>query len=1387
MILLLPETVTASVRPRYSSPARPEFRRVPAWSLSGQRLSTSTSCTHCVFAYFTAPILTRPSMQCVFDIPGSDSNPPITLYARVDGKTRKVEAGFGLPPDGKYNVYTTMTRDDFFYVYSGRASVAAVGSMCITGRISVKYWKYRELQTFATSFDFSTPSWIAFYKQYPNRQADIDVLMRQQWEKAKADQAKSGKAFVVTSAGEIVPREQLRPDEAEAAEKAGRILLGLEKPEPEPEPAPAAEAEQETEKAEPKREEQELERAEAAPEAAVAAASEEVDSAVAVVAAADEATTLTESTTEPTELQAAAEESSDAALAGEELLPSPTSADGVESVVDAVEAVVGEVVEAIVSSVAGEREEQAKELVPATAKSAAADAVVQKQGEDEEEEAPLTPRVLLPEVRLGSEAEPEASSSSSSSSSSPSSIAADGAVALAVAAAADEATHADEDAVLLVPSPPSSPLSSPSSSPLSSSSSSVDADVDMLLLLPDLLQRAPAKASEIMFGAANGAAVHHQPPCVQLPRTTLSSFVSHSFVSTPSALEATLRHIENAEVVARDAHAHALALREKYEQARGNGGEGNGILGSMLGAWRTASQSVAGVFGSDSGSAAAVAKAQADEAWRRFSDANNHVNESLAPLVSTVATVQSCAAQGRMLGDLAFAHEIGASNSFADTLAVSQAASAATVWARRLAVDLSASNASNSEATSPLNLFLGVLQSNDRLMLHSRVNKGRDVVAHAHRALLSAEADVSLVHRWSALVEPHLQAAVARAAVVANSSIAGSSDQRSLQAALRAQQGTVFPATLIRRLERLLEGKGPQEGPRDSAPGRVLAAASSDGKESPQSKSSGGFFGFFKGGDKSSILPSLTVSVLESAQSEGEGFPFGHTHETRDSTSAAHAQQKEAASASAKSASEAAQEFTYEDAVLREAVNTARKLAALEGSLPAAPTAVAAPQQQPAEQTEESSYATDQQVYDHIAQVRRSFSSLYGGAQRRASPLSVLSPVVELASAAAAAVRSIEKQQDAVLAITSAFFQLPMLLPPIWRQAFDDHDATPPLPLSARALRVLQRWAGKGQSAATAAALVVDPCQAETMMWCLGKPMLPFSNRQSVTLGAVETVSANGHANASAEPSIHLLPVWRPKRLLGRTRIEHSRTDGAAASSGHMTGAGPSFSTDSSNAASLGSVFQYVERAEPPTVYNGLGSGLFHATARERLRMQFEDTLSAGAKAMEQHAQLRAESPGRPKKKPFTLRIGPPQAQLSITLNNAPGVSPEDEASIVYGMSADDTLQAAGMPVTRMVTIVPPAALQSFVDRVRNKRMLKIYGRTASGGQQQGQGQGQGGEAPQDSAPQPSLRDALQRFRRRVVGGAGPLPGGESGSAVNVPGFGAAAAESSEPREPRRQ
>lgn len=66
--------------------------------------------------------------------------------------------------------------EDFIHIYSGTASAAEIGQMVFGGRIRVPGWKFRDLASFAASFDFSYESWDNYYRLKPH--ADFNLSKR---------------------------------------------------------------------------------------------------------------------------------------------------------------------------------------------------------------------------------------------------------------------------------------------------------------------------------------------------------------------------------------------------------------------------------------------------------------------------------------------------------------------------------------------------------------------------------------------------------------------------------------------------------------------------------------------------------------------------------------------------------------------------------------------------------------------------------------------------------------------------------------------------------------------------------------------------------------------------------------------------------------------------------------------------------------------------------------------------------------------------------------------------------------------------------------------------------------------------------------------------------
>ena len=108
----------------------------------------------------------------VFDVLPSKESPETTrFWVRMDPReaTDPVLTGYGDPPANVSQskpIRVTMGRDDFFYLWSGEASSPAlVAALLVTGRVKVDNWlRFGDLRHFVSSFNYATPSWIAFYR-----------------------------------------------------------------------------------------------------------------------------------------------------------------------------------------------------------------------------------------------------------------------------------------------------------------------------------------------------------------------------------------------------------------------------------------------------------------------------------------------------------------------------------------------------------------------------------------------------------------------------------------------------------------------------------------------------------------------------------------------------------------------------------------------------------------------------------------------------------------------------------------------------------------------------------------------------------------------------------------------------------------------------------------------------------------------------------------------------------------------------------------------------------------------------------------------------------------------------------------------------------------------
>ena len=70
-----------------------------------------------------------------------------------------------------------MLASDFFYVYSGEASVYGITKMIIRRRINVENYEIHRVNSFAQSFDYSSSTWKAYY-QYVAESNKVQYIER---------------------------------------------------------------------------------------------------------------------------------------------------------------------------------------------------------------------------------------------------------------------------------------------------------------------------------------------------------------------------------------------------------------------------------------------------------------------------------------------------------------------------------------------------------------------------------------------------------------------------------------------------------------------------------------------------------------------------------------------------------------------------------------------------------------------------------------------------------------------------------------------------------------------------------------------------------------------------------------------------------------------------------------------------------------------------------------------------------------------------------------------------------------------------------------------------------------------------------------------------------
>jgi hypothetical protein len=163
-----------SVRKRIENGSLPEFAGEPFVRTDTSEGRDPNEKLTVVLDYFRYAFV-RPkafSGLVVFDVLPSKESPETTrFWVRMDPSEVKepVLTGYGDPPASLSKtkpIRVTMGRDDFFYLWSGEASSPAlVAALLVTGRVKVDNWlRFGDLRHFVSSFNYATPSWIAFYR-----------------------------------------------------------------------------------------------------------------------------------------------------------------------------------------------------------------------------------------------------------------------------------------------------------------------------------------------------------------------------------------------------------------------------------------------------------------------------------------------------------------------------------------------------------------------------------------------------------------------------------------------------------------------------------------------------------------------------------------------------------------------------------------------------------------------------------------------------------------------------------------------------------------------------------------------------------------------------------------------------------------------------------------------------------------------------------------------------------------------------------------------------------------------------------------------------------------------------------------------------------------------
>jgi hypothetical protein len=220
-----------SVRKRIENGSLPEFAGEPFVRTDTSEGRDPNEKLTVVLDYFRYAFV-RPkafSGLVVFDVLPSKESPETTrFWVRMDPTEVKepVLTGYGDPPASLSQtkpIRVTMGRDDFFYLWSGEASSPAlVAALLVTGRVKVDNWlRFGDLRHFVSSFNYATPSWIAFYRGRGQIE-NVERLFEAQRIRARA----AGK-IVDENTGDIVDPKPIQTEHSDVLTNAAQTVITM--------------------------------------------------------------------------------------------------------------------------------------------------------------------------------------------------------------------------------------------------------------------------------------------------------------------------------------------------------------------------------------------------------------------------------------------------------------------------------------------------------------------------------------------------------------------------------------------------------------------------------------------------------------------------------------------------------------------------------------------------------------------------------------------------------------------------------------------------------------------------------------------------------------------------------------------------------------------------------------------------------------------------------------------------------------------------------------------------------------------------------------------------------------------------------------------------------